>query len=264
VGLAVPAAFPFSLHAAMATAMNQRIFVLEDQLEIGRIVCRALEEHGYEAELFTRAADFFRRFRARLPQLCIIDLTLPDEDGLNVIRDMQRRHHVPVIIMTGRSAVVDRVLGLELGADDYVTKPFDPREMVARVNAVLRRAERQLASGGGKGGAIATFGEWSFDFEAHTLTRADGTKSELSAAEARLLDAFVRAPNRILSRDSFLSLEGSEDRGPFDRTIDVRVSRLRQKIEADPKDPQIIKTVYGAGYMFIARIEWTARDEPGS
>jgi DNA-binding response OmpR family regulator len=236
--------------------MAERVFVLEDQPEVGRLVCRTLEQHGFGAECFSRAATFLSRFRACRPNLCIIDLGLPDQDGLAVIRQLQERDRVPVIILTGRADPIDRVLGLELGADDYVVKPFDPRELIARVRAVLRRSQSgQLTDC--KATGIARFGGWTCDFDRLTLTDAGGGRAELSAAEARLLLAFCRAPNRVLSRETLLGLRSADDRSPFDRAIDVRISRLRQKLERDPKNPQLIKTVYGAGYIFAADLEWS-------
>ena len=242
-------------------AAGQRVFVLEDQPEIGRLVCRTLEQHGFHAEWFPRAAPFLSQLRARRPHLCIVDLGLPDRDGLAVIRDVHGRDPVPVIILTGRSDPVDRVLGLELGADDYLVKPFDPRELVARVKAVLRRSDRALAVAADQAIGIARFGSWTCDFDRLTLIDASGGCTELSATEARLLLAFCRAPNRVLTREMLLGIRSAEDRSPFDRSIDVRISRLRQKLERDPRTPQIIKTVYGAGYIFAADIDWSAGDE---
>ena len=239
---------------------NQQVYVLEDQVEIGQLVCRALQSHGYRTEMFGRAGDFLRRFKGRRPDLCLIDLGLPDEDGTQVIRDIQRRYDVPIIIMTGRGDVVDRVLGLELGADDYVVKPFDPRELVARVGAVLRRGARERAADRNQAPGLARFAGWTFDHGGHVLTGPNGAPVELSAAEARLMLAFVRAPHRVLTREALLGLTDKDDRSPFDRSIDVRVSRLRQKIETDPKDPQIIRTVYGSGYMLASPVEWVAGD----
>lgn len=238
---------------------NQQVFVLEDEPDIGRMLCRTLDQHGYRSELFLRAADFQRRMRTRQPTLCIVDLGLPDEDGLQVVRDVQSRYGTPVIIVTGRGGVLDRIIGLELGADDYVVKPFDPREVVARVGAVLRRCGRPADSNNGNCSDLAKFGDWVFDFDRHVLTAGDGREIDLSAAEAQLLQVMVRQPNRILSRESLLGLQAADDRSPFDRSIDVRISRLRQKVEPDPRRPQVIKTVYGAGYMFTARVEWVAK-----
>jgi DNA-binding response OmpR family regulator len=245
-----------------ATAARQpRIFVLEDQAEIGRLVCRTLEDHGFRTEHFGRARTFLSRIKVRRPDLAIVDLGLPDEDGLSVIREVLANNPVPVIILTGRGETIDRVLGLELGADDYVVKPFDPRELVARVKVVLRRIERGAAVASEAGIGTAAFKGWRFDADTNTLTDPGGAAAELSAAEAQLLLALCRAPNRILSRDALMSDRGHGDRAPFDRSIDVRISRLRQKLEADPKHPQIIKTVYGAGYIFAAAVTWSPHEE---
>lgn len=241
-------------------ADNDRlVFVLEDNTDIARLVCNTLGEHGYRTEAFSRAGDLRRRVRVRRPDLCIVDLGLPDEDGFEVVRGLRATGDMPVIIMTGRAGVTDRVLGLELGADDYVVKPFEPRELVARVNAVLRRARRDASAATSGEGALARFAGWTFDHATHTLTARDGVVTELSTAEARLLMAFVTAPNRILSRDSLLGDDGRDDRAPFDRAIDVRISRLRHKLERDPKNPQLIKTVYGSGYLFASSVQWVNR-----
>jgi two-component system, OmpR family, response regulator len=241
------------------TVRDRRIYVLEDQVDIARLVCRTLEEHGYRTEMFHRAADLHRRLRGSTPELCIVDLGLPDGDGLQVVRGLCGGG-LPVIILTGRSGVTDRVLGLELGADDYVVKPFEPRELVARINAVLRRARPDPCTAEAQPAAeLARFAGWVFDYDTHTLTAADGATTELSAAEARLLLTFLRAPNRILTREALLGID-RDDRAPFDRAIDVRVSRLRQKLEPDPKTPRIIKTVYGSGYLFATGVEWSARE----
>lgn len=241
------------------TAAGARVFVLEDQPEVGRVVCRTLEQHGFKAEWFPRAASFLAQIRLRRPDLCIIDLGLPDRDGLAVIRDLHGREPLPVIILTGRGDPVDRVLGLEIGADDYLVKPFDPRELIARVKAVLRRSRPQAGIADREPGVgIAHFADWTCDFDRLTLNAADGRATDLSAAESRLLLTFCRAPNRVLTREALLGLRSVEDRSPFDRAIDVRISRLRQKLEADPKNPQIIRTVYGAGYIFAADVAWSS------
>jgi len=242
-------------------AGSQRVFVLEDQPEIGHMVCRVLEDQGFKTEYFARARQFLHRIKIQRPHLCIIDLGLPDDDGLNIVRALQARNDIAVIIVTGRGAPIDRILGLALGADDYVVKPFEPRELVARVKAVLRRSERRDGHDGETVMAVAHFAGWTFDFDSHTLMAADGAVFELSSAEAQILLAFCRAPNRILSRETLLGLRGGDDRLPFDRSIDVRISRLRQKIEQDTKDPKLIKTVYGAGYIFATQVTWSDKSE---
>lgn len=228
------------------------IYVLEDEPEIGRLICGTLKDYGFRAEHFTHGKAFLRRLKAAAPVLAIVDLGLPDGDGLQIIREAQGEADCAVIILTGRGHTSDRVVGLELGADDYIVKPFEPRELVARVRSVLRRFDRarEVPRSSGR----ARFGDWLFDIDAHTVIDAAGQATVLSTAEADLLKAMVKAPNRILSRSQLLDLRDETD--PFDRSIDVRISRLRKKIEADPQNPRIIKTVYGAGYMFCTAVEW--------
>lgn len=167
--------------------------------------------------------------------------------------DATEKHDTAILILTGRRDTSDRVAGLEVGADDYVVKPFEPRELVARVRSILRRYERAQSGESALPGTTARFGGLTFDPARNLLTGPDGEELMLSAAEARLLSRMLQAPNRILSRDYLL--EGREAT-PYDRSIDVQISRLRHKIEVDPNDPQIIKTVYGAGYIFYANVEW--------
>lgn len=228
------------------------VHVVEDEPEIARLICGALGDYGFRTEHFTHGRAFLRRLKVVVPALVIIDLGLPDGDGLQVLREAQAEADCAVIILTGRGGTSDRVVGLELGADDYVVKPFEPREMVARVRSVLRRYDRAHAAPRSDG--RARFGGWTFDLDTQTITDAAGAATILSTAEADLLKAMVRAPNRILSRGQLLDLRDEAD--PFDRSIDVRISRLRKKIEADPQAPRIIKTVYGAGYMFCATVDW--------
>ena len=170
-----------------------------------------------------------------------------------------------VVVLTGRGDVSDRVLGLELGADDYIVKPFEPRELVARVKTVIRRREQLTTAAAAGASGKAQFGDWVFDLGDLTLTMSDGRQESLTAAEAELLTALLKAPRRVLSRDQLQGPESDRDDAPFDRAIDVRISRIRKKIEPDsrspepdPQNPKIIKTVYGAGYLFTADVKWTA------
>lgn len=228
------------------------VYVVEDEPEIGKLICGTLKDYGFRTEHFTHGRAVLRRLKAVAPALLIIDLGLPDGDGLQVIREAQEQVDCAVIILSGRGHTSDRVVGLELGADDYVVKPFEPRELVARVRSVLRRYDRAREAPRSDG--RARFGGWLFDLDAQTVIDAAGGATMLSTAEADLLKAMVKAPNRILSRGQLLELRDEAD--PFDRSIDVRISRLRKKIEVDPQNPRIIKTVYGAGYMFCATVEW--------
>ncbi len=233
---------------------NASILVLEDEAEIARLICGSLSEYGFRCDHLTTGRQLLDRARRATPDLCIVDLGLPDMDGMQVVRELQEGSPCAVLILTGRNDVTDRVLGLELGADDYIVKPFEPRELVARVRSILRRYQRAAASDASDTArTIARFAGWTFDRGLHALTAPDGREVNLSAAEAGLLLTLLQRPNRILSREQLL---GERDVDPFDRSIDVRMSRLRRKLDDDPHDPKLIKTVYGAGYLFTAQVAW--------
>lgn len=236
---------------------RKRIYVVEDEPDIRRLVCDVLEGYGYAVTAFSSGREARQAIRREPPSVCLVDLGLPDMDGLSLVRELWEDVRFGVIILSGRSSVSDRVLGLELGADDYIVKPFEPRELVARVNTVIRRREQLAVAASGAANAKARFAEWTFDPGNLTLTASDGRQESLTAAEASLLAALLRAPKRVLSRDQ-LQGEATMDRDdlPFDRAIDVRISRLRKKLEQDAKAPRLIKTVYGAGYLFTADVTW--------
>lgn len=235
--------------------MTRTIAIVEDERPIAEMIARALEEHGFDAECFAAGEPFLAALHHRLPSLCVLDLGLPDIDGIGLLTRIRQIAPLPVIILSGRQHPSDRIVGLELGADDYVVKPFEPREVVARVRSVLRRAEVEQRPSDGAG-SIARFAGWRFDAGSLTLTAPDGAPVELSAAEARLMQAFLEAPQRVLSRDTLLTKAGSED--SFDRSIDVRVSRLRKKLQAgdDGSRKPLIRTVYGAGYLLTCAVGW--------
>jgi two-component system OmpR family response regulator len=237
----------------MTDAPKPLVYVVEDEAEIGRLICTTLAGYGYEAEHVRSGAELTRRLRARVPALCIVDLGLPDVDGLQLVRDLQERAGCAILILTGRQHVTDRILGLELGADDYMVKPFEPRELVARVRSILRRLGRAADAAEAPPPSVARFEGWTFEPERNRLLDPGGREVALSTAETRLLELFVRSPNRILSRDQLLQERELE---PLDRAIDVRISRLRRKLGEDPSSPRLIKTIYGAGYMFSADVGW--------
>ena len=228
------------------------IFVLEDEPDIARLICASLADYGFRCEHLTTGRQLLSRARQATPDLCIIDLGLPDMDGMQVVRELQEGSPCAVLILTGRNDVTDRVLGLELGADDYIVKPFEPRELVARVRSILRRYQRAAPVEPAER-TIARFAGWTFDSARHALTAPDGREIGLSSSEAGLLASLLRRPNKILSREQLL---GERDVDPFDRSIDVRISRLRRKLDDDPQNPRLIKTVYGAGYLFSAQVGW--------
>jgi two-component system OmpR family response regulator len=198
----------------------------------------------------TRAID------ERAIDLVVLDLMLPGEDGLTLCRNLRAGSDLPVIMLTARGDETDRIVGLEMGADDYLPKPFNPRELLARIRAVLRRAgERRAAQGGTERPPELRFAGWTFRPESRELLSPDGVMVPLSGGEFDLLTAFVDHAGRVLSRDRLLDLARGRDAQPFDRSIDVQVSRLRRKIERDPRNPEIIKTVRGGGYLFAPRVE---------
>jgi len=241
----------------MTTSDSDRlIVVVEDDHLVARTLQTTLRDFGFTSEWCRTGAELIRLMQARTPALCIIDLGLPDGDGLDLVRRLQSELRCGILIVTGRGFLTDRVIGLELGADDYMTKPFEPRELVARVRSILRRTGRTAPVGAHASRAAvrrARFAEWQFEPANLTLTDKAGKSEELSAAEARLLTLFLENPNRILDRER---LAGSRDISPFDRSIDVRVSRLRKRLRDWPSHPVLIKTVYGAGYLFASRVEW--------
>lgn len=245
----------------MATLSSSRslhkplIYVVEDDNSVAQVLQRILNEFDFHVEVFGTAAAIIRRLQSERPDLCIVDLGLPDMDGIELMSHIGRLSNCGLLVVTGRGHTIDRVMGLELGADDYVVKPFEPRELVARVRSILRR---RAATGGGGGAArqhrFAHFLGWTLDCGANQLRAPDGEDHVLGTAEAQVLRAFLERPNQILTREQ---LFGQRDISPLDRSIDVRISRLRRKLETDPQQPKIIKTVYGSGYMLSATVEWS-------
>jgi DNA-binding response OmpR family regulator len=226
------------------------IYVIDDEVAICDLVCQELERYNFSTQAFTTGKKALQAMQNQLPSLCIIDLGLPDMDGLSLVKKLFDDKKIGVIILSGRNSLPDKVLGLELGADDYISKPFDPRELVARVKSIIRRVVvNELPA---KSVQNASFGDWTFEHSTLTLANKNGTSFMLSAAETEILMILLNAPKQILSRERLLS----EDATSFDRSIDVRMSRLRKKIEQDHKNPKIIKTVYGAGYIFTLDVSW--------
>lgn len=239
---------------AMETTTRQEklIFLVEDDMSVARLIATILRDYQFKCECFRTGSELFRRLRTATPDLCIIDLGLPDMDGMEIVRQLRAKTGCGVMILTGRGHVGDRVMGLEIGADDYVMKPFEPRELVARLRSILRRCE-QAAELGPDNTRIACFSGWRYDPESYTLFAPDGSKKSISASEGQMLQRFLERPNRVLPREQLL---GQNDMSPFDRSIDVRISRLRRKLGDDTHNPRLIKTVYGAGYLFVSTVTW--------
>lgn len=233
---------------------SRLIALVEDDADVARVIEQTLADFSLATVWFRSGGDLLRRLVRLAPDLCIIDLGLPDMDGLDLMQRVRELSPCGILILTGRTHVSDRVMGLELGADDYVLKPFEPRELVARVRSVLRRREAAFGPANGSPANIAEFAGWRFNLGNNTLVSPAGVEELLSASEAELLKVFVGSPNRILQREQLM---GQRELSPTDRTIDVRVSRLRRKLEPDPQNPVLIKTVYGAGYLFLATVSWS-------
>jgi len=240
------------------TDANKLIIIVEDDPDVARIIEQVLKDFSFRTVWCRSAGDLLRRLRSLTPDLCIIDLGLPDMDGLEVMQRVRTQSACGIIILTGRAHISDRVMGLELGADDYILKPFEPRELVARVRSILRRRESAQSS---QSRQIAEFSGWRFNLGNNTLSAANGEEHQLSTSEAELLKVFVSHPNRILQREQLM---GTRDVSPTDRSIDVRISRLRRKLEPDEASPAFIKTVYGAGYLFLATVNWPEEAKSGS
>ncbi|ACB35842.1 two component transcriptional regulator, winged helix family [Leptothrix cholodnii SP-6] len=234
--------------------MTALVYVIEDDDDVARLVVHALHEFGFLTETFRSGAAVLRRLQTERPELFIVDLGLPDMDGMALVREIGAMGNSGVLILTGRGHTVDRVMGLELGGDDYMVKPFEPRELVARVRSILRRRTAPGAGCGAPQRRYASFLGWTLDCAANVLRAADGAEHLLGTAETQVLRVFVERPHQILTREQ---LVGSRDLSPLDRSIDVRISRLRRKLEPDPQHPTLIKTVYGAGYLFAAAVSWS-------
>lgn len=239
------------------------IAVVDDETAITELLAHYLGTHGFRTTQLHSGRDLMALMPADPPELVLLDLGLPGEDGFAIARQLREHWRCGLVIITGRGDSVDKVVGLEVGADDYVTKPFDLRELVARIKAVLRRIEPAPAAAGPAAvaapaaapcGQGLSFLGWRLDLAARRLDAPDGTEVRLTTGEFELLAALVQNPGRVLSRDFLLEQTRGREAAPFDRTIDVQVGRLRKKIEADPENPQIIKSVRGAGYIFVPTV----------
>lgn len=230
------------------------ILVVDDDAQVRQLIARFLRDNGYR----TSAARDGREMREALAggavDLIVLDLMLPGASGLDLCRDLRTTSTVPVIMLTAKGEETDRVVGLELGADDYIAKPFSPRELLARIRAVLRRAEKPHDNQPA-GGQLVEFAGYSLDARRREVTSPDGVVIDLSGGEYDLLLAFIEHPNCVLSRDHLLELSRNRFAEPFDRSIDVQVSRLRRKLETGDRSPTLIKTVRGAGYIFVPTVK---------
>ncbi len=237
-----------------------RILIVEDEAALSRPVRRFLEQEGYAVSVADSGSSARRLVQKSEFDLILLDLGMPDEDGLRLLQLFQATSNVPVIIVSGKAKAVDRILGLELGADDYISKPFNLRELHARIKAVLRRTAEGPQSGASRDGehkvsTFVRFADWELDVGKRQLRAPDGSLVGLTTGEFKLLEAFVNHPSRVLSRERLLDWASNRDWTPFDRSIDTQIQRLRKKIEQDPRHPDLIRALRGAGDMFTPKVQ---------
>lgn len=235
-------------------APNEHILVVDDDPEIRQLLGAYLEKNGYRVTVVGDGKEMWAALDQSRIDLIVLDLMLPGTDGLELCRTLRTRSRIPVIMLTARGDEMDRVLGLEMGADDYVPKPFSARELLARTKVVLRRVHELPPDSPGEGLNRFEFAGWHLDAATQHLTAPDGLVTPLSHAEFQLLQVLLSHSNRVLNRDQLLDLTQGREAGPFDRSIDVLIGRLRKHLGDDAKQPIFIKTVRGRGYMFAGQV----------
>jgi DNA-binding response OmpR family regulator len=228
-----------------------RVLVVDDDPEIREMLAEYLGQHGYEVALAASGAAMRAELERARPAVVLLDVGLPGEDGLTLARFLRERYELGIIMITGADAVIDRVAGLEVGADDYIAKPFDPRELRARLKSVLRRMQAKAPPEAKALRDRVTIGACTLNLRSRELRDAKGREVPITAMEFALLKTFLDHPNKVLSRDQLLNMTRNREWEPFDRSIDIRIARLRRKIEERPERPRCIRTVRGAGYMFV-------------
>ncbi len=239
-----------------------RVMLVDDDPDVRAMLGEYLVTHGFEVADVASGAAMREALEGFAPEVVLLDLRLPGEDGLSLLRWLRENRRLGVVMVTGAGEVVDRIVGLEMGADDYIAKPFEPRELLARVRSVLRRVQAAGAPDTAAQGAsveaadpraeeFVPVGACRLDLRAHRLFDAEGEEVMLTSMEFELLRTFVERPNQVLTRDQLLTLTRNREWEPFDRSIDIRIARLRRKIEPEPERPRLIRTVRGAGYMFV-------------
>ncbi len=237
------------------TESRTHILIVDDDRDIRQPLAKYLARNGFRCSLAAESREMDQKLAAGSVDLIVLDVMLPGEDGLSICRRLQQNARIPIILLTALSEETDRIVGLELGADDYLAKPFNPRELLARIKSVLRRSQmlppRQMRTRG-----LAAFDRWRFDLAQKEIVGPDGVAVRLSSGEHLLLVSLIEHAGVTLSRDQLLDLTRGRDTQLFDRSVDIQVSRLRRKLEKDPKNPRIILTEWGGGYQFAASLNW--------
>ncbi|RCU49274.1 response regulator transcription factor [Corallincola luteus] len=229
-----------------------RILVVDDDLEIRDLLAAHLSKNGYDVDTVGDGIEMFNTYQEGHHHLVILDVMLPGDDGFTLCQRLRKQSDVPVIMLTASSDETDRVIGLEIGADDYIAKPFSPRELLARIKALLRRVrytQRQQPR-------LLNFANWQLDITTRQVTHLDGEVLELSGADFNLLQLFLKHPNEVLDRDTISDTIRGREASPFDRSIDVQISRLRQRLRDSGKQPKLIKTIRGSGYVLAAEVAY--------
>ncbi|MBE0488381.1 MAG: response regulator [Halomonas sp.] len=237
------------------TTTPATLIVVDDDPEIRELLADYLGRHGYRALVAEDAEVLRRLLDHETPDLLIVDIMLPGDDGFTICREVRRRSEVPIIMLTASADETDRILGLELGADDYLGKPFNPRELLARIKAVLRRTRIPCPPAAPAEARLVAFGEWCLDRMTRELVNCQGERHSLSGADFQLLQVFLEHPGRVLSREALFELTRGRPAPPLDRSIDVHVCRLRQRLGEDAQHSQLIRTVRGTGYVLTAAVE---------
>jgi two-component system phosphate regulon response regulator OmpR len=234
----------------MADNNAKRILIIDDDLKLIELLSEYLGGNQFEVFYVQDGLSVIEDIKRHTPDLIILDYMMPGKDGLDVLRDIRVNYTLPVIMLTAKGDDTDRIVGLELGADDYLPKPFNPRELLARIKAVLRRHVISSLEDSKKKGLVIQLGDLILNKATHTI-EVNGTSIDLSTTEFKILEVLMKNPNRVLSRDQIMDMAQGKDFMAFDRSIDIHISKLRSKIEANPSLPKRIKTIWGTGYMFV-------------
>jgi two-component system, OmpR family, response regulator len=236
-------------------SVSPHVLIVEDDRQISRLVARYLESNDYRVSIAADGREMERALGCSRIDLIVLDLMLPGEDGLSLCRRLRESSQIPIVVLTAKGEDVDRIVGLEMGADDYLVKPFNPRELLARIRAVMRRVAVVAAGPAGRAARVFGFLGWQLDCAMRELISPQGTQIAITGAEFDLLQVMCERHGRVLSRQQLLDLTQGRNPGPLERSVDILVSRLRRKIEADPQHPDIIKTVRPIGYLFKPTVE---------
>lgn len=244
--------------------MSTKILIVDDDLDICELLSQFLEKYSFDVHVAHDGIEMYEVLKTLTPDLMILDMMLPGDDGLTLCQQLRQHYHFPILILSAAGEDTDRIVGLEVGADDYISKPFNPRELLARIKAIMRRSQAHHSAESPKSApAISvetpherfSFDGWVLDIDMHELYSPEQQATPLSSGEFALLHAFVTHSQKVLTRDQLMEFTKDRDASPYDRSIDMQVSRLRQKIEKDPKHPRLIKTIRGGGYLFTPKVQ---------